>query len=219
MEETQSQKASDRAKVYEDLIWRDTFTRHGIDEKYHRSWFFNYEAVTDQQKTNLAIMVASCRRNTSLALLGSVGNGKTHLATTVLKDSIICNSSKLKRECSAGHYYTLADLHRQYRDSMSNKDASEADFMKNICTMKCLVIDEIQIKSDSDSEQRMFQEIIDKRYSNNKQTIYVGNISFKRFSEILGDRLMDRLKENGFKAMVFTGESYRGKKSENGEEI
>lgn len=209
----------DRAQDYDDLIWAETFKSHGIGEKFFKTWFFNYEVTTDGQKANLDHMIAYCRRNTSLALIGDVGNGKTHLAIAVLKDAIICAVNKprgksYEKQVSPGHYYTLSDLNRRYRESVTNREISEVDFMENICTMKCLIIDEIHIKSDTDSEGRMFQEIVDKRYANNLQTIYVGNVSFNRFSKILGKRLMDRLQENGLKIMRFNGKSYRTKNNE-----
>ncbi len=75
--------------------------------------------------------------------------------------------------------------------------------------MNCLVIDEIQIKSNSDSEMRVFQELVDKRYSDNKQTIFVGNITIDEFKQMLGERLIDRLKEQGLSIFVFTADSYR----------
>ncbi len=201
---------TERAAKYADLIWKSTFRQHGIGDKYHDKWFFNYICVGDEQKSNLDVIKKYCRRNTSIALLGDVGNGKTHLACAILKDSIVCGG-KDHHSISSGHYYTFSDLHRQYRESQSDPEKSEAKFMNEICTMKCLVIDEIQIKSDSDSEQRMFQEIIDKRYANNRQTVYVGNTSFEGFKKILGERLVDRLVENGIQLIIFKGESYRNK--------
>jgi len=225
-----SQKNSDRAQEYDGLIWAETFKSHGIGEKFHNSWFFNYETDTEKQKKNLEGMKAYCRRNTSIALIGDVGRGKTHLATAVLKDAIICGQKRPERKSFekqngqdhfyyqkpvyAGHYYTLLDLHRRYRESQKSDEISEVDFMDRIYTMKCLVIDEIQIKSDSESEQRMFQDIIDRRYANNLQTIYIGNVSYSSLCEIIGKRLMDRLEENGLKIMTFKGDSYRSKNSD-----
>lgn len=209
MQTSKSQKILDRAAKYETEAWAEKFSNHGIDAKYHNKWFFNYEAVTGQQKANLETVRAACRNNTSLALLGAVGNGKTHLATSLLKDLIV--SPREGSKYQVGRYYTFADLHRRYRESVTSRDISEVAFMRRVCMMKCLIIDEIQLRSDSSSEKRMLQEIVDKRCANHKQTVYIGNLSFKGFTEILEPRLMDRLKDDGFKVLVFSGESYRGK--------
>jgi len=202
---------SDLAQIYATPHWKDIFSRHGVDEKYHASWFFNYQTYDKDQETMLNRLKVVAKINTSIALLGQVGNGKTHLATTILKNSIINHKSDL-----AGKYFTMADLNRKFRNSIKSDEESELKFMESLFNMKCLVIDEIQIKSDSDSEQRMFQEIVDKRYAKEKQTVYAGNVSFNEFKDILGERLVDRMKENGLDVFNFTGESYRSKMARKG---
>jgi DNA replication protein DnaC len=216
----------ERAMRYESPEWRNKFEQHGIESLYHDKWFFNYHPVDNDGQETLNRVIRNSRVNKPIALLGSVGKGKTHLACAILKDALIQGSNierpKLYKsddddkghishgkQINAGHYFTMSDLNRHYRESIKDSDKSETAFMELITDMKCLVIDEIQIKSNTDSEQRMFQEILDKRYAKKKQTVLIGNVSVNEFKEILGERLVDRLKEQDAEIIVFKGSSYR----------
>lgn len=217
-------------KKYEDNLWITQYERHGIPEKYHKKWFIDYECKDAEMLIRLERIKSVQRLNKPIALLGEVGNGKTHLACCILKDAIICGAESPKRVISkyvdehgeqkeywgyekqsdSGHYYTMTSLNRAYREAIAN--GKEDDFMEKMATMKCLVIDEIQIKSETDSQERMFQEIIDSRYANNRQTVFVGNVSVEKFKKILTKRLADRLFEQDLQVEVFNGESYRRKR-------
>ena len=202
--ETQLIDPEVRAQEYLQEPYTKIFKAHGIDEKYHNKWFFNYFPETEKRQGDIDIITEHARNDLPLAILGEVGNGKTHLAIALLKDKII---QTMKPD--AGHYYTLTDLHRKFRDSQSNPNKSEVKFYNELSQTNCLVIDEIQIRSNSDSEQRMVQELLDKRYSANKQTVFVGNISLDEFKEFLGERLVDRIREQQIQVLMFTGKSYR----------
>ena len=226
--ENPEQSTSERMNKYDnDSIWANTFIGHGINEKHLKCWFSNYKCEHEWQKENLARITVLCRRNNiCIALLGDVGNGKTHLATAILKDHIIYQKTPERKKTksdlgqdhfyyqkknSPGHYYTMTGLFREYRQLISNS-GDENKFMDNIFNLNCLVIDEMQIKSNSEAEQRMFQELIDKRYAMEKQTIFVGNMTRLSFENMLGRRLLDRMFENGLEILIFSDESYRRKR-------
>ena len=54
-------------------------------------------------------------------------------------------------------------------------------------------------------------DVINERYENLRPTIILSNLTTEEIRAYLGDRVYDRLRENGGKAFVFDWDSYRGK--------
>jgi len=218
-------------KKFEDEKSFVQYKRHGIPLEFFTKWFGNYDTGKDKAlRKRIDHLIVRQRRGHPVALIGDVGQGKTHLACAILKDAIICHDNIGKpfyREQpngdtermypkidSPGHYYTMTQLNRDFRMSMQRieNNENEKKCVERLTAMKCLVIDELQIRSKTDSEQRMFQEILDTRHTSNKQTIFVGNVTAEELSNILGERLLDRLKQRDLMTINFTGDSYRAKK-------
>ena len=74
-----------------------------------------------------------------------------------------------------------------------------------------LVLDEIGVQFGSDAEKLIMFDIINERYEAMRPTILISNLALSGLSEFVGDRIVDRMKENGGKLMVFDWESHRGK--------
>ena len=78
-----------------------------------------------------------------------------------------------------------------------------------------LVLDEVGVQFDSDSEKLIMFDVINGRYNDLKSTIVISNypITAKGKSpsvaSVLGERNMDRLRENGGKLVTFDWESHR----------
>jgi len=179
---------------------KDIFRSHGVPERYLEKWFRNYEATTKAQKEALEIIKTNIARKPML-FLGKHGNGKTHLATAVVKNRLIYGQE--------AQYYTLASLLRSYRCSLGNPEFNEKQFFSKILECDTLVIDEFNVRSDSESENRVIQEIVDSMYSKKSQVILIANMSIKEFTEIIGERLIDRLKEQGAEVINFNWKSHR----------
>lgn len=139
-----------------------------------------------------------------VVLAGNVGTGKTHLAVSLLKK---CLEAKLL--C---RYKTLAVLVRGIKEAWrSDSKYSESDVLDYYSReIQLFVIDEIGVQFGSPTEKQYLTEIINNRYNNYLQTILVGNANSKELGELLGDRILDRIKENG-KIFVFTHNSFREK--------
>ena len=82
--------------------------------------------------------------------------------------------------------------------------------VKRFTSAGLLVIDEIGVQSGSPSERAILADVINTRYENLKPTVVIGNLTKEEFLSILGERALDRLKDNG-RTLIFDWENRRGK--------
>ena len=53
--------------------------------------------------------------------------------------------------------------------------------------------------------------MLNERYELRKPTIFLSNLASDELADFLGERVMDRLREDGGRVVPFAWESYRGK--------
>ena len=139
---------------------------------------------------------------TSLVFCGKPGTGKTYLACAILL-------SVIRMECT-GRYtsaYRMAyEVKGTYR---KNSDVTEQTIIDGYLKPSLLVIDEVGVQFGSDTEKLIFYHIINGRYENFKPTILISNFSEQELSGFIGERVMDRMIENGGVIVPFTWQSYR----------
>ena len=73
-----------------------------------------------------------------------------------------------------------------------------------------LLIDELGAQGGTEFERQSLHQIIDTRYRNMRPTIVTSNLPSGKLSAYIGDRALDRLRENGGQAITFDWESSRG---------
>lgn len=146
------------------------------------------------------------KHGTSLVFCGTTGTGKTHLSAAM--------SFYLIQNYQTRVLYTKAfDVLREIKETYNRK--SERTFeqvQKKHAQVDLLIIDEVGVQFGTDTEKQILFEIINERYENLRPTILVTNLALTSLKDFAGDRVIDRMKENGGKIIVFTGDSFRGKK-------
>jgi DNA replication protein DnaC len=128
-------------------------------------------------------------------MLGNVGTGKTHLAVASMRHfekALLVKQSTL-----------LWRLRKTYRD------ASADDPIEPCQKTKLLVIDEMGLSQGGRDELPMLFEILDYRHGEFLPTILTGNIEWPEMAELLGARLVDRLRQSAFNVLNFGGNSHR----------
>lgn len=138
----------------------------------------------------------------SLIFLGSVGTGKTHLATVIA----------LKAFPQGRHvrFFTAASLATLLLER-NNKGTLNA-FLGTLRKAELLVIDEIDfVPLHKDAAELLFQVISD--YYERKSLIITSNLEFSQWNTVFGDNrlteaLIDRLIHHSH-IVIFSGESYR----------
>lgn len=175
--------------------------------------FDNYVTETKEQKQNKAMCMdfAECwKESGGVIMVGGVGTGKTHLAVA------ICQT--LRDQAVVCHLTSVNKIVRRVRSSWSKKATdmwgtplTEEQIIKEYVTYDLLVIDEIGSQYGSESERIIINEIINDRYESMVPTIIIGNVSIEEAKQILGDRVVDRIKSNGY-ALFFDWKSNRALK-------
>lgn len=179
----------------------------GISKRNQLKNFDCFVADTDETANQLA----SCRifakqvakgYGGNLLMIGKVGTGKTLLA------SMIIQSLEFKSKC---RIIKFTEIMRLIRATYKNKSAkTDLDVINEFSEVKLLVIDEMGAQIGSDSEKQAIFEIIDNRYQAMLPTVIISNLGMGGLTEVMGSRVIDRLREDGGKLITFNSDSKRG---------
>ena len=181
----------------------------GISHRHSEKTFDNFVADCPEKARALAAckalaerIVDNPRRAPSLILCGNPGTGKTHLTSALIQHTDKHGRDVLKRNA--------ADIFRSIKSTWGkDSEESEHGLLEFAGTLDLLVIDEAGTQHGSDTERLFMFEIINRRYENCLPTVLISNLSIERLREEVGERVIDRLREDGGKLLPFTGESWR----------
>lgn len=166
----------------------------------------------EKQSEALVSMIAmreSIKKNGNtgnLILIGSVGTGKTMLTSGMVCDLLIAKKNPATAR--------VIDIIRSMKDTWK-KDCqkTETQLIAEYVNLDLLIIDEIGVQFGSDTEKMFIFDIIDGRYNKMKPTILISNLTMQGIKECIGERCVDRLREDGGKVIAFDFESQRGTKN------
>jgi len=163
------------------------------------------QAKAKQSWQDFASSVSNGVTASNLITCGSVGVGKTHLASSAVAQ--ITSSGKKCR------LIKIIDLIRQFKSTWSKDvDATEEEFLEFYTTIPALIIDEVGVQFGSDTEKMVVFDIIDGRYNNMLPTALISNLAMPEVKELIGERVIDRLREDGGVVVGMSWESHRGLK-------
>lgn len=138
----------------------------------------------------------------NLIFLGTVGTGKTHLATAIALKA--CQEGRRVR------FFTAAELANTLLEK--NMKGTLNNFLGTLKKVELIVIDEIGfVPLHKDSAELLFQVISD--CYERKSLIITSNLEFSQWNTVFGDNrltaaLVDRLIHHSH-IVVFSGESFR----------
>jgi DNA replication protein DnaC len=138
----------------------------------------------------------------SMIFTGNPGTGKTHLATAIFIDLY-------DRGFGVGYYMFYELMFRIKATYGRGASETEDGIIKRLSDYDLLILDEVGVKSLSETEVALAYQIINKRYEAMKPTILVTNLSIKDLEEALGTRTIDRFYENHGAVLVFGWGSMR----------
>ena len=195
-----------KAKAIEDKI-----LNCGVSKRNLNKTFDTYIASTDEQTKAKALYkgfadsVCNDAIAKSLIVCGSVGTGKTHLASSTVHQ--IVNNGKT---CEL---IKIIDLIRQFKSTWSkDNDSTEESFLNYYTKIPALIIDEVGVQFGSDTEKMIIFDIIDGRYNNMLPTALISNLALPDVQELIGERAIDRMREDGGVVVAMSWESHRGLK-------
>jgi DNA replication protein DnaC len=133
-----------------------------IAPRFYGANFDNFNAYNAELRGHLE----TCRKfaenpDGKLVMLGENGNGKTHLAVSVLK-------------AVGGVIYNAFEIGVKLRQSYEG-DPKEWEVFDELCTVPLLVIDEVEKVKDSESKQNWMSYVVGKRYDRLLPIVFITN--------------------------------------------
>lgn len=207
--ERQRQEAERHRLQMEDL-WDAAMARAGIPARFRGKRLEDYVAVSEAQQANLAWAVdyahtfdIALHTGRSALLVGKPGTGKTHLALAIAQHV-------MRRQCSV-RFSTVQRVFRAVKETWSREaETSEAQAVAMFTKPDLLILDEVGVQFGSATEQQLLFDILNHRYESMKPTLLLSNLPVAEVQTFLGERIMDRLREDGGRVLVFDWASHRG---------
>jgi len=190
-------------------VIRQKFTKAAIPKRFLNRTFENYQTTSQQQQ--LALNIARTYANHfaerlenggGLILQGQPGTGKTHLACAIA-NQVITNGASAR-------FTTVMQLVRAIRATWKrDSEQSEDEILQSIIGYDLLIIDEIGVQYETESEKLILFDVLNGRYENEKPTILLTNLVGQELNACIGERNVDRIQEGGGATISFTWGSYR----------
>ena len=207
-EEESLQKQKEAALEREQLKWKAKINGAAIPERFKDRTLDNYKAKTTGQKKALAFSKEYAenfdqvmKAGRSAIFVGKPGTGKTHLAIGIALEIIKQQRSPV--------FVTVQRLIRRVKDSWHTKNETESEVVDVFASPDLLILDEVGVQFGSEFEKQMLFDVLNERYEKLKPSILLSNIPREQLSDYLGERVTDRLRENGGKMIGFDWDSYR----------
>ncbi|KGE45781.1 DNA replication protein DnaC, partial [Salmonella enterica subsp. enterica serovar Bareilly str. CFSAN000220] len=158
--------------------------RSGIQPLHRKCSFANYRVQNDGQRYALsqAKSIAGELENgcTNFAFSGKPGTGKNHLAAAI--------GNHLLKNGKTVIVVTVADvmsaLHASYDDGQSGEK-----FLRELCRVDLLVLDEIGIQRETKNEQVVLHQIVDRRTASMRGVGMLTNLNYDAMKALLGERV------------------------------
>ncbi len=124
-----------------------------------------------------------------IVLRGENGPGKTHLASGLV--------NRFCDHCRPAKYTTAADFFLELKSTFNESGRTQMDLVKRYRGYDILVLDEIEVRSDSTWENQVLRSLIDARYASNVATVLITNKTEVELHTYFSPAIRDRLREDG----------------------
>ncbi len=184
-----------------------------IPRRYEKCSFANFNCEPGTSEENALLQAHQLAReypavDRGLIFMGPAGVGKTHLAVSIIRD--------LTEKGFASVFCEFGSLLKQIQDSYNPvSKSSELKVLAPVFQADVLVLDELGATVPTDWVRDTMYQIINRRYNDNKLTIFTTNYFDKPRSEkeqVLEDRIGTRLRSRLYEMcakVVMDGEDYR----------
>lgn len=212
-EETAACKAKEAAaeRAAQKGAWEEQIGRACIPPRFADRTLKNYIATTPAQQHALAFATAYAddfdkvlETGRCAMFVGNIGTGKTHLAAGIAL-------RLMRRDNRLVLFSSVMQAVRSIKETWhKDSDTSEAQAIATLVRPDLLILDEVGVQFGSETEKLLMFEVLNERYGARKPTLLMSNLSLDEVRAYLGERIFDRLREDGGEAVAFDWASYRG---------
>jgi DNA replication protein DnaC len=190
--------------------WERRLGESGIPVRFMDRTLEKFEAKNEGQKSAHAFATEYAEKfseilktGRSAIFCGKPGTGKTHLSVGI-------GLSVMKRG-GIVLFTTVQRMMRRIKDAWrKDSDESESDVVSLFSSPDLMIIDEIGVQFGSDFERNAMFDVLNERYENRLPTLLLSNLSPSEVKVFLGERVFDRLREDGGACVPFNWDSHRG---------
>lgn len=210
--ERQAAERLEERRVAREAAMVATIGRAGIPDRFSGKTLESY--VADTPEKNRALSFAQqyvgdfesvLKTGRSAIFLGKPGTGKSHIACAIGQAVIRVNSASVL-------FITVMRAIRGIKDTWAKgSEVSESEAIGALVSPDLLILDEVGIQFGSDFERNVLFDVLNERYEKRRPTIFLSNLNKDELVLFLGERVMDRIREDGGKIIPFSWESYRGR--------
>lgn len=146
------------------------------------------------------------------------GTGKTTTAIALLSEYIrrrflYYAKRKVRIPETIGVFLDLNELQTKYNLASMSNSSDDMERIKNVIefyqTVEMLVVDDVGVRSSTESFRSLIHSIINSRVSNGLPTIFTSNVEMESLTDIFDRRLYDRIRDQTLE-LTFKGQSKRG---------
>ena len=212
-EQQRTQEADSLRKRQEQ--WERALDGAGIPERFRNRSLQSFVADTPGKRKALEFATRYAAEFDSILdsgrsaiFIGKPGTGKTHLATAI-------GLHVMRNLHRPVLFMTVMRAIRRVKDSWSRESQeTETQAIESLTYPDLLILDEVGVQFGSDTEKRILFDVLNERYEQRKPSILISNLGLDDVRAYVGERIFDRLREDGGEAIVFDWDSYRGKADE-----
>jgi len=200
----------EKAVAEKHRVWQKRLGEAGIPDRFVNRTLASYQATNAGQKvafefaTNYAEQFALVLETGRSAIFcGKPGTGKTHLAIGI--------ALHVMSKGGCAMFTTVQRMVRRVKETFrKDSEQSESDVIALLVYPDLLIIDEIGVQFGSEFEKNLIFDILNERYENRRPTLLLSNLTVPEVRAFLGERIYDRLKEDGGRCVSFDWQSHRG---------
>jgi DNA replication protein DnaC len=194
-----------------DAEWQQQLGRAGIPERFLACSFGSYVVEHELQQQALDAAMAYAKDWAQVRavgrgafFLGNVGTGKTHLAVSI-------GVHVMRKHGASVLFMSVQRAIRSIKDTWARGSATtEAQAVAVLTYPDLLILDEVGVQFGSDYERQVMFDVLNERYERRKPTLFLSNKTIDEVRAVLGERVMDRLREDGATVVPFGWASARG---------